>query len=367
MKILQGLLATWLLSPMTGNTATTEISDLVIADVTDRSLSVIFTLSESAQPGLVIYTDQGATVPAMDIEIVEYPVHTGDPEISGQFRSHSIASVVSEAKSRLIVKLDARGLEPDTTYYLRPSAVSESSAEETICPDAGIDFCGDMDSFQLTVGTGVSGLHTELDSESGISQPYLNDQVIVNTSSGNKGDLAIISVEGSRYPLSAFVGDGVQAPLAVIDLNNLFSESENKLLRVTGSMPDPQRGDFGEAVILRLYQGTDGKSTLYRGIGPGSGKGELVYLNNSALGDCDLSGSVNSYDQLLLDWVVENNPLAELQKKIAFHPALCDLYKEGGIDNLSMSPEINEEDLARLKELLVGIKVEDELPEEPTP
>lgn len=365
LKKAQGFLAACLLAPMVAYAANTELSDLVIADVTDRSLSVIFTLSEEALPALAVYTDEGASAPAPDIEIVAFPVHTGDPTISGQFRSHSIASIVNGAKSRFIVKLEVQGLEPETAYYLRPSATSESSGEETICPDAGSDYCRGIDVDLLTVETGKAGLHAALDISSGNSQLYLNDQVIIDTEKGNPGDLAIIAVEGARYPLSAFVGDGVVLQKAVVDLNNLYSDSDHSLLRIEGSMSDAQRGDFGEAVQVRLYQGSEGKSTVYRGIGINSGKGEVVFLNKSALGDCNLDGAVNVYDQLLLSWVVDNNPLAELQRKIAFHPALCDLYKEGGIDNLSMAPEINDADLVRLKEFLVGIKTADELPEEP--
>ncbi|WHI49547.1 hypothetical protein P3339_13820 [Microbulbifer sp. MLAF003] len=361
----QGLVVASLLAPMIGHAATTEISDLMIADVTDRSLSIIFTTSEKASPALAVFTDEGATAPAADIEIVQFPVHTGDPAISGQFRSHSIAGIVNGAKSRFIVKLEVQGLEPEATYYLRPSATSESSGEETVCPDAGSDYCLGIEAEALTIETAKGGVHAELDISSGNTQLYLNDQVIIDTEQGNTGDLAIIAVEGARYPLSAFVGDGIEAPKAIVDLNNLYSETGNGLLRIEGSMPDVQRGDFGEAAQVRLYRGIEGINTVYRGIGINSGKGQAVPLNNSALGDCNLNGTVNGYDQLLLNWVVDNNPLAELQRKIAFHPALCDLYKEGGIDSLSMAPEINEEDLTRLKEFLVGIKTANELSEEP--
>ncbi|USD21131.1 hypothetical protein MJO52_19020 [Microbulbifer variabilis] len=390
----RGLFVTSLLAPMIGYAATTEISDLVIADVTDRSLSIIFTTSEKASPALAVFTDEGATAPATNIEVVQFPVHTGDPAISGQFRPYSIANIVNGAKSRFIVKLEVQGLEPETNYYLKPSVTSESSGEETVCPDAGSDYCPrifylrpsatsessdeetacpdtDFDDCQgveevpLIIETAKGGVHAELDISSGNTQMYLNDQIIIDTEQGNIGDLVIIAVEGARYPLSAFVGDGIEAPRAIADLNNLYSESDNTLLRIEGSMPDGQRGDFGEAAQVRLYQGIEGVNTLYRGIGINSGKGQAVPLNKSALGDCNLSGTVNGYDQLLLNWVVDNGPLAELQRKIAFHPALCDLYKEGGIESLSMAPEINEEDLTRLKEFLVGSKTTDELPEEP--
>ncbi|MFC4879132.1 hypothetical protein [Microbulbifer halophilus] len=29
----------------------------------------------------------------------------------------------------------------------------------------------------------------------------------------------IVALEGARYPVSAFVGDGIQAPSAMVDLN----------------------------------------------------------------------------------------------------------------------------------------------------
>jgi len=37
------------------------------------------------------------------------------------------------------------------------------------------------------------------------------------------GSLLVATIPGVNYPLSAFVGDGVSLPYAIIDLNNAFS------------------------------------------------------------------------------------------------------------------------------------------------
>ncbi|MFC4877636.1 hypothetical protein [Microbulbifer halophilus] len=338
-----------------------------MSDVTDRSLAVIFTISEPAIPDLKVYMDEEASSLVPSVEVEAYPVHTGDPTISGQFRKHSKEGIASSARGRLIVKLEARGLDPETTYYLRPSATSEASEETTICPGSGAGFCDDLDAAALTVTTSASAMHTALDSGSGNTRMYLNDQLVIDTEAGSAGDLVIVALEGARYPVSAFVGDGIQAPSAMVDLNNLYAESAGGLLRVHGSSLVAERGDFGEAALVRLYRGSSGSTTAYKGVAAASGTGEVIALNEASLGDCNLSGTVGGYDQLLLHWVVDQAPQPDFQQQIAFHPVLCDLFKEEGLNSLSMSPEIDQEDLNRLKALLVGSISAEDLPEEPTP
>ncbi len=358
------MIITLLVMPAECFSATTRISDVIVTDVSDRSMSLIFTISEPATPGLKIFTDEGASIPVPSVEMDVYPVHTGDPSISGQFRKHSQASIVNSAKGRGIVKISASGLEPETTYYLRPQAIAQNSGEVTVCPDAGSELCDDVDPESLAVTTNKGGLHTFLNGSSN-PQLYINDQLVIDTETGIEGDLVIVAVEGSQHPVSAFVGDGVAAPKAIIDLNNLYSDMGGSLLRVQGSSYVAERGNFGESSLVRLYRGTLGKRTSYKGIGAVSGSGEVIAMDDFSLGDCNLSGSITSYDQLLLNWVINNNPEPEFQRQIAFHPPLCNLFKEQGLNSLSMTPEINQEDLIRLKQYLIGSLSVSDIPEEP--
>ena len=55
------------------------------------------------------------------------------------------------------------------------------------------------------------------------------------------------SIEGSSYPLSSFVGDGLASPKAVIDLNNLYSNLSGETFALQG----------GQKILLTTFYGND--------------------------------------------------------------------------------------------------------------
>ena len=100
------------------------------------------------------------------------------------------------------------------------------------------------------------------------------------------GDLMILDVEGAQYPLTAFVGEGLSAPVAVVDLNNLYG-SDGRSLDVLGN----------ERVEIAVYRsGLLTTLTHYRRT---ASDGELVEVTEPVAGffaDINIDGNVDDTD-----------------------------------------------------------------------
>ncbi len=68
---------------------------------------------------------------------------------------------------------------------------------------------------------------------------FFNDIIVFdyNTTSSVptvEGSLILAQVEGGSHPVSGFVGDGIQSPMAILDLNNIFDGSTHGNLLLQG-------------------------------------------------------------------------------------------------------------------------------------
>jgi len=319
----------------------------VITDVTDRAFSVIWTTAQQGQPLVEVYSDAAATMPVAGIALTFNEPMTGNPALSGLDRQTSKDFIASSAKSLGIVKASIAGLNPDTDYFVKFGVQADVTDEITLCPDAGAGFC--------PAPAGLLTIHTAKQPvrESSMTELFVNDPLLVLNITAQPGELMIARVETSRYPVSAFVGDGVPAPYALIDLNNLYSVTNSQSLQLSGFNEQPQ-GNTGEALILRHYKGMNGSDTNVQVADTSQGSGALMSPLARDYGDCNSDGRIDGYDNLLLANVVAGTLIEQDYASAAFHPALCDLYKEKGINSVDTSVVINIEDKNRHESLLTG-------------
>jgi len=323
------------------------LSEPVITDVTDRAFSLIWTTVQQGQPLIEVYSDAAATSPVTGTSLTFNEPVTGNPALSGIDRQTSKNSIAQSAKSLGIVKVSIAGLNPDTDYFVKFGVQADVTDEITLCPDAGSGFC--------PAPAGLLTIHTAKQPvrESSITELFVNDPLQVLNITAQPGELIIAGVETSRYPVSAFVGDGAPAPYALIDLNNLYSAANSQSLQLNGFNQQPQ-GNTGEGLIIRHYKGVNGSDTNVHVTGINQGNGALMLPLARDYGDCNSDGRIDGYDNLLLANVVAGTLVEQDYAPAAFHPVLCDLYKEKGINSVDTSVVINVEDKNRHESLLTG-------------
>ena len=191
--------------PGPGYTETPEVSHMMVTDVTTRSFSVIWASSEPSIPGVEVYEDEAGTLPLPGLVITPHPVESGDIFIK------------AAAEDNGVMKVRVTGLASNTTYYFRTWTTAKSTSETTYYPETSPFL--PVTTEALTVRTYSSG---------GSVLPFSNDIIIQECYLADEvtpadGTLLVATVAGANYPLTAFVGDGIEAPYALIDLNNVFS------------------------------------------------------------------------------------------------------------------------------------------------
>lgn len=335
------------------------LSDVIVTNVTDRSLSLVLTSDQVGQASIEVYTDSNATIPATGYAVDFYPVVTGDPNLPSQSRAASKDAIVQAAQSFGIVNISVVGLNPDTDYYLKYS-LQTPAPELTLCPDAGLSFCPDTPSSPLLVHTALA--QARINSTSNTF--FENDFAFFSDQQLNIGELLIIGVENARYPLSVFVGDGMSWPNVLLDLNNLFSQAVAESMQIKGGLETPA-GNLGEAIVVRRYRGTAGSVSELRLMSTAQGDGSVIDMLPRFIGDCNGDAQVNGYDALLISHAVAGTYTPQDYAAVAFHPVLCDLFSEQGLHNVMPILTIDNADKTRVDDLLVGKIQASSLPDVP--
>jgi hypothetical protein len=169
-----------------------------------------------------------------NIKIIRHPVESGNADIQ------------QAAKSNGVMKVKVTGLEPGTTYYFKTVTNSEATGDIAYYPN--VEPYISVITEAATVRTIHSGSNLIPFSNDVIIQPcYLADGI-----TPAEGSLLVATVSGANYPLTAFVGDGVDLPNALIDLNNLFGVSSHENLNC-------QQGDN---LTLLNIRGASGNSII---------------------------------------------------------------------------------------------------------
>jgi hypothetical protein len=189
---------------------------LWITDVTPCSFSLVWIANQAATCSAKVYTDP-----------------EGEDVITGLSITDESAGHPPAAENG-VMKVRVSGLSPQTTYYFR--TVTITSQGELVEP----------------VGNELPSVQTELS-----SIPVTNDLLahrIVKSDGATPavGALLLGEVEGGSYPITGWVGDGVPAPWALLDLNNVYSRTDHLNLELAG----------GEVITLVSLGGSLGSKRL---------------------------------------------------------------------------------------------------------
>lgn len=210
-----------------------EVTNVMVTDVTTVSFSVIWAASEASMADVEVFQDADGMVPAASTTVTSHPVQSGNGDIQ------------SAAQQSGVMKVMVTGLEADTTYYFNTATTSISTSETAVYPESGL----------MSVTTQIQTVRT-FQSGSDVL-PFSNDIIIEpcyleDGETAAEGSLLIATVAGGAYPVSAFVGDGVELPYALIDLNNVFD-------RETGMNLDLIEG---KNLTLVNFRGLNGNSVV---------------------------------------------------------------------------------------------------------
>ena len=211
-----------------------QVNHVMVTDVTTVSFSVIWAASEPSKADLEVFEDEDAVVPVTSVTIEPHPVESDE------------VSIREYAQNNGVMKVRVTGLAPDTTYFFRTLTTSKLTAESTIYPDSSPLLS--VHTELKTVRTYTSGMETF---------PFSNDVIIKacyleDGTTPAEGTLLLATVKGANHPITAFVGDGVGPPYALIDLNNVFSRDFSENLDLQS----------GENLTLVNFRGISGYSII---------------------------------------------------------------------------------------------------------
>lgn len=238
-----------------------------ITDVTTSSFSVVWMTDVVAEPIIEIYSDN-----AMANQITNTVNITPMPAGS--------QNVLQAAKNKGVIKVMVSGLNPATKYYVR--TVTKEAANL-----ANVSY---SPLYEVITASKVMPYYYLNNTPQGFSNDLVSFKVYMRSSEIDAGlrigDLMILEDENSIYPISAFVGDWINSPEGLLDLNNIFG-IDNMTRNIIG----------GEKIILRIYRGGV-LSTLihYRRIPQ---NGNMVYVVESLKGffaDINLDGRIDDLD-----------------------------------------------------------------------
>lgn len=254
------------------------VDNLTVSDVTPRSFSVLWTTSEPSTAGLRVFLGPACTEQVPDAAVTAHPTISGDP------------AVRQAAELSGVMKVRAAGLSADTEYCVQTVTTSTSTQEQAVVPGT-----------PARVRTARAVTRARRADPSGPLLPFSNDLIRFSTLqpdqvSAATGALLLISAPGTQAPVSGFVGDGIAAPDAMLDLNNLFGAGSLESVRLTG----------GEVLVMRQLRGLQGGTLVrFRELPPNGDLAELKGPTACFFADLDCSGVVDVVDlqRLLNRWL----------------------------------------------------------------
>lgn len=192
------------------------VSEITVTDVTPVAFSVVWIVSEPSNVSVNVFQTPECTNPVSGILI-------------------NAISIDSTGVSKATVT----GLMPATAYCYQTVTTSKSTPDTTLSPATPQQFTTEIEIVRTyTQGTEILPFGNDL-----ILHPvYRFDQT------AGTGNLLLISLVGSSTPLSSWTGEGIPAPEALIDLNNIFSAATGQNMNLMG----------GERMKLIEMRGADG-------------------------------------------------------------------------------------------------------------
>ncbi len=211
------------------------VANVTVTDVTPSSFSVLWNGDQPAIPSVRIYSDAD-----------------GNQEITGglQITPHPLkgkhSSVREHARENGVLQIQVSGLAPLTTYYFQTVTISAASGEITLEPA--------IPQFTPVVTQDIS-VRTNIPEST--EYFFTNDTILISApledgSAASEGTIVAIQVEGSDYPVSGMVGDGVTTPFAAMDGANVFDAQTHVNMPLNG----------GEQVSITRFLGINGTETF---------------------------------------------------------------------------------------------------------
>jgi hypothetical protein len=247
--------------------AASELSGVRVTDVTTSSFSMVWVADTVGEPEIYVYADaamKNLLNASLEVSIL--------PEVSPEVRLAALG--------KGIIKVRVHMLNPSTTYYAR--AVMKDPTNPF---NSGQSPLLDVHTAEqvLPYKSGDNGLQ-------GTGNDLSRFEVYVHPMEINgdigAGDLLVLQSDESLYPISAYVGDDIAAPGAVLDMNNLF-DSNGRSLDLTG----------GERFVINVYRrGTLDRLVHYR---RAADEGSMVNVSsplNGFFADINLDGNVDIFD-----------------------------------------------------------------------
>lgn len=193
-----------------------------VADVTTKSISMVWLTDTNGSPSVEVFYDKEAKLPVTGIEI--------------NVLSVTSSTVRLAALESGTIKVVVNGLAPSTKYYAR-AVMRDDANSSSVSYSVPIE---------LTTATKVLTVHQYGSIINGLTNGLPVFHVYVRPSEATKagiGSLLIAKVDGAMYPITAYIGDGITAPGAILDLNNLYG--------LSGETLDLLGDDHIELVVMR--------------------------------------------------------------------------------------------------------------------
>ena len=175
-----------------------EVSDVTITDVTTRAFSVVWLSDE----------------PVTDATVRVFSDQEGLDDITDTLTVSLISANFPPSHNQGIVKVDLTGLQSATTVYVQTITTGQN---ETVQFPQTAPF----------MSLQTAAITTR---ENTVGAPLVNDLIgheiyAADGLTAAVGTLVMVEApDHSIYPLTAYVEDGFASPLAVVDLNNLFTD-----------------------------------------------------------------------------------------------------------------------------------------------
>ncbi|MEE8147570.1 MAG: hypothetical protein V3T24_08205 [Longimicrobiales bacterium] len=173
-----------------------EVFDLTPSDITTRSFSVVWASDE----------------PVLDAAVRIFADPNGTSELTQDLAVSLVSSQFPPALTLGIVKMDVVGLGADTCVFIQ-SETTSSAGTVLEPPDSPlIEVCTEARTTKATASDRLI-----------VNDLLLHEVFEPDGVTPAAGALLVLALPGrGANPLTAFVGQGVLAPKAVVDLNNLF-------------------------------------------------------------------------------------------------------------------------------------------------
>lgn len=198
------------------------VQQVTIGNVTASSACVAWEFSESARPGLEVFTDAAATQNVttsvrIEIQALDHARREVASTAVSREANRGLQAAMA-AKNVAFVRLS--GLNPQTEYFVRPLALAATA--DTVVASGALT--------PLTTARTAAFVPES-------RQLIANLAALVPTTGDVSGALLIASHAQAAYPLIAVVGDGTSATLAYFDLTLLLNLSgEQNLVPPSGPL-----------------------------------------------------------------------------------------------------------------------------------